>query len=250
MNSTQARAKAVAEQILGDIVSGKYRPGSRLPTELELCEATGVSRATLREAMKSLQQFGVTSIEQGRGSFVNPVQSWSPFDPTVLAARIGHVSADSGAPDSGGPDSGGSWEVQLAETRRIVEAEVAGLAARRRTDWDLAAMRDSIEAMRRASRERDVDAFATADLAFHQAVMNAAGNEFIRALFDPVARLMHVGRVESSQPLVRRTQAIRVHDAIMAAIAARNELGAVAVMREHLDETLAWIRAATGSAGT
>jgi GntR family transcriptional regulator, transcriptional repressor for pyruvate dehydrogenase complex len=240
MNSTQARAKAVAEQILGDIVSGKYPPGSRLPTELELCETTGVSRATLREAMKSLQQFGVTSIEQGRGSFVNPVQRWSPFDPTVLAARIGHVAADPGDP----------WEVQLAETRRIVEAEVAGLAARRRTDRDLTAMRDSIEAMREASRESDVDAFATADLAFHQAVMNAAGNEFIRALFDPVARLMHAGRVESSEPPVRRTHAIRVHHDIMAAISERNELRAVAVMREHLDETLAWIRTASGSAGT
>jgi GntR family transcriptional regulator, transcriptional repressor for pyruvate dehydrogenase complex len=230
MNFARTRAGTVAGQIVGDIVSGKYPPGSRLPTELELCEATGVSRATLREAMKSLQQLGVTSIEQGRGSFVNPTESWSPFEPTVLAARVEGAAAD----------SSDQWEVQLAEARRVVEVDVAGLAASRRTEQDLAAMQAAIGGMRQASRSRDVEAFAVADLAFHQAVMNAAGNEFIRALFDPVARLMHIGRMESSAPAVRRARAVRVHQAIMAAIAAGEPARAAAAMREHLDETLAW----------
>jgi GntR family transcriptional regulator, transcriptional repressor for pyruvate dehydrogenase complex len=233
-------ARTVAERIVDDIVSGKYPPGSRLPTELELCETTGVSRATLREAMKSLQQLGVTSIEQGRGSFVNPTESWSPFDPAVLAARVEGAAAGSGDP----------WEVQLAEARRVVEVDVAGLAASRRTEQDLVAMRAAIDGMRQASRARDVEAFATADLAFHQAVMNAAGNEFIRALFDPVARLMHIGRVESSEPAVRRVRAVRVHQAIMAAIAAGEPARAAAAMREHLDETLAWTLTASRRAGS
>jgi len=212
------------------IVSGKYPPGSRLPTELELCRATSVSRATLREAMKFLQQLGVTSIEQGRGSFVNPTENWLPFDPAVLAARVGQATADGGIP----------WAVQLVEARRLVEVDVAGLAASRRTEQDLAAMSAALEAMSAASRARNVDAFATADLAFHQAVMDAAGNEFVRALFDPVAKLMHVSRVESSEPAARRAQAFRVHRAIMDAIAAGDSSAAVTAMREHLDETLAW----------
>jgi GntR family transcriptional regulator, transcriptional repressor for pyruvate dehydrogenase complex len=230
MNSARARARTIADQLIDGIVSGKYPPGSRLPTELELCRATGVSRATLREAMKFLQQLGVTSIEQGRGSFVNPAESWSPFDPAVLAARVGQAAADSDLP----------WAAQLLEARRIVEVDVAGLAASRRTEQDLAAIRDALKAMRAASRARDVDAFATADLAFHQAVMDAAGNEFVRALFDPVAKLMHISRVESSEPAARRAQALRVHRAIMDAIAAGDSPAAVAAMREHLDETLAW----------
>ncbi len=234
MNVARTRARTVADQIIDGIVSGKYPPGSRLPTELELCAATGVSRATLREAMKSLQQLGVTSIEQGRGSFVNPADSWSPFDPAVLAARVGHAAADPGAP----------WPVQLAEARKVVEVEVAGLAATRRSEEDLRTMRGALTAMRAASRVRDAEAFAIADLAFHQAVMDAAGNEFIRALFDPVARLLHVSRVESSQPAIRRTGALRAHRVIMQAIAAGDPAQAAGAMREHLDETLAWTRGA------
>jgi len=230
MNFPRARARAVTDQLMNGIVSGKYPPGSRLPTELELCKETGVSRATLREAMKSLQQLGVTSIEQGRGSFVNPTQRWTPLDPAVLAARVGQAAAAGDTP----------WAVQLVETRRIVEVDVAGLAAARRTEQDLAAMRAALEAMRAASRARDVDAFASADLAFHQAVMDAAGNEFVRALFDTVAKLMHVSRVKSSEPAVRRARALRVHRVIMDAIAAGDSSGAAAAMREHLDETLAW----------
>jgi GntR family transcriptional repressor for pyruvate dehydrogenase complex len=230
MNSVRARARTVADQLIDGIVSGKYPPGSRLPTELELCQVTGVSRATLREAMKFLEQLGVTSIEQGRGSFVQPTQSWSPFDPAVLAARVGQAAAGGDVP----------WAVQLVEARRVVEVDVAGLAASRRSERDLTAMRDALEAMNAAARARDVDAFATADLAFHQAVMDAAGNEFVRALFDPVARLMHVSRVESSEPAVRRARALRVHGAIMDAVSAGDSPGAVTAMREHLDETLAW----------
>jgi GntR family transcriptional regulator, transcriptional repressor for pyruvate dehydrogenase complex len=230
MNFGRTRARAIADQLMDGIVSGKYPPGSRLPTELELCRATRVSRATLREAMKFLQQLGVTSIEQGRGSFVNPTESWLPFDPAVLAARVGQATADGGIP----------WAVQLVEARRVVEVDVAGLAASRRTEQHLTAMSAALEAMRAASRARNVDAFATADLAFHQAVMDAAGNEFVRALFDPVAKLMHVSRVESSEPAARRAQALRVHRTIMDAIAAGDSSAAVTAMREHLDETLAW----------
>jgi GntR family transcriptional regulator, transcriptional repressor for pyruvate dehydrogenase complex len=230
MNSVRARARTIADQLVDGIVSGKYPPGSRLPTELELCATTGVSRATLREAMKFLQQLGVTRIEQGRGSFVNPTESWLPFDPAVLAARVGQATADGGIP----------WAVQLAEARRVVEVDVAGLAASRRTERDLTVIGNALEGMRAASRARDVDAFATADLAFHQAVMDASGNEFVRALFDPVARLMHISRVESSEPAARRARALRAHRAIIDAITAGDSSAAVAAMREHLDETLAW----------
>ncbi len=230
MNSASARAKIAADHVIAEIVAGKYPPGSRLPTEFELCRLTGVSRATLREAMKSLQQLGVISIEQGRGSFVRPIESWSPFDPAILAARTRQPSAQLEYP----------WTVQLAEARLVVEVDVVGLAALRRNDEDLAAMRAAIDDMAAASRAKNIDGFATADLAFHQAVMNAAGNQFIRALFDPVARLMHVGRVESSESAVRRAKALRMHRLILEAVVVSDSPAAVAAMRTHLDETLSW----------
>jgi GntR family transcriptional regulator, transcriptional repressor for pyruvate dehydrogenase complex len=229
----------VAEELIDAIVCGRYPPGSRLPTELELCRAIGVSRATLRETMKFLQQLGVTSIEQGRGTFVRAAENWSPFDPAILAARVRHTTAGSVQ----------LWSVQLAEARRVVEVDVAGLAASRRTAEDLAAMRAAIDVMRASSRTGDIARFATADLSFHQAVMNAAGNEFIRALFDPVAKLMHISRVESATPARRRTSALRAHQEVMNAIAAGDPPTAVSAMRQHLDETLAWTLAASRPAG-
>lgn len=239
MNSAQTRAKGVAVEFIDAIVSGKYPPGSRLPTELEMCEATGVSRATLREAMKFLEQLGVTSIEQGRGTFIRSTESWSPFDPFILCARVRHAAAG----------AAWSWSIQLAEARRVVEVEVAGLAASRRTEDDLGLMGAAISAMRASSSARDVAGFATADIAFHQAVMNAARNEFLRALFDPVARLMHISRMESAAPVARRASAVRAHQAILKAIADGDSAAAVAAMRDHLDETLNWTIGATRSAG-
>ncbi len=232
MNFPGGMARVVVDRLLSDIASGRYRPGARLPTESELCTTMGVSRATLREAMKALQQLGVTSIEQGRGTFVTPVHRWSPFDPALLAARTSGVH---GAPTD-------DWPAKLVEARRLVEVDVAGLAADRRSDAALDAMGAAMDRMRAAADGDDVTAFAEADLAFHQAVMRAAGNELIEALFDPVSRLIHEGRLESSRPPERRVHALEAHALILSAIAGRDAPAARQAMREHLDNTFLWVR--------
>lgn len=235
MNYPGGRSGQVAERLLGDIVAGKYPPGARLPTEPELCEAMGVSRATVREAMKSLQQRGVTSIEQGRGTFVNPRERWSPLDPVLLAARTG------GSVGEMDP----AWAVRLVEARLVVEVGVAAIAASRRSEADLEQMRASIAAME-AARD-DVAAFAAADLSFHEAVLRAADNELIQALLDPIHRLVEEVRVLTSRPPVRRSAAIEAHTAILSAIQAGDGEAASRAMREHLDDTLGWVAAHPGT---
>jgi GntR family transcriptional regulator, transcriptional repressor for pyruvate dehydrogenase complex len=231
MNYPAGRPGAVADRLLDEIVSGRYPPGSRLPTEPELCAAMGVSRATVREAMKSLQQRGVTSIEQGRGTFVTSMERWSPLDPVLLAARS--------ATDQG---LGAAWAAKLIEARRVVEVGVAALAAERRSPDDLAAMAACMDSMRAA--EPDVAAFAQADLAFHRAVMRAADNEMIQALFDPLSQLIQEGRVQTSRPPERRALALEAHAAILEAIRAKDTAAAAGAMREHLTETLSWVEGA------
>jgi GntR family transcriptional regulator, transcriptional repressor for pyruvate dehydrogenase complex len=231
MNYPAGRPGAVADRLLDDIVSGRYPPGSRLPTEPELCTVMGVSRATVREAMKSLQQRGVTSIEQGRGTFVNPIERWSPLDPVLLAARSARPESDQGV--------GSAWAAQLIEARRVVEVGVAALAAERRGPADLETLAETLGRMRAAGD--DVAAFARADLAFHQAVMRAAGNELIHALFDPLSQLIQAGRLQTSRPAERRALAIEAHGAILVAIEAGDAEAAAAAMGEHLTETLSWV---------
>jgi DNA-binding FadR family transcriptional regulator len=87
MNRRKGRSVETAAQPLTEILDGEYPPGSRLPTEPELCERLDVSRATLREAMKSLPPRGVVRIEERRGGFVNPRESWSASDPLSPSVR-------------------------------------------------------------------------------------------------------------------------------------------------------------------
>jgi GntR family transcriptional repressor for pyruvate dehydrogenase complex len=198
----------------------------------------GVSRATVREAMKSLQQRGVTSIEQGRGTFVNPVEEWSPFDPVLLAARTSGPARAHDDLSLLGAALDPTWSAKLIEARRMVEVGVAGLAATRRNEQDLADMEASLVVMKAA--HDDVTAFARADLAFHDAVMRAAANELIQALFDPISRLIGAGRIESSRPAERRAYALEAHASILAAIRAGDSDAAARAMQAHLDSTLTW----------
>ena len=77
-------AEQVAGHLLHDITEGIHPEGERLPPEPVLAEAAGVSRLTLREAVKSLAQRGVLRVEQGRGTFVYPSCAWLPLDPELL----------------------------------------------------------------------------------------------------------------------------------------------------------------------
>lgn len=231
----------MAQQLLERITDGTWPPGSRLPTEAELCTEMGVSRVTLREAVKSLQQRGVVSVEQGRGSFVTAAGQWSPFDPLLLVARTAGTD---------GPDP--TWGEKLLELRRMVEVGVAGLAAQRRTDEDLAAMQTHLDVMQEARAAGDVRAFAEADLAFHDAVMAAAHNELIAALFDPISQLVHQGRLATSRTADRQAHALAAHRDIHRAVAGADAEAASTAMRRHLDNTFVFVAGgmAAGTAST
>lgn len=227
MTTRESRSEEVAGHLLEEIVEARYPSGTRLPTEAELCDRLMVSRATLREAMKSLQQRGVVRIEQGRGSFVNPRSRWSPLDPALLAARSAGPGEDAEA-----------WSEKLLEARQLVEVGVAELAARRRTDDDLATMGAALTAMREAHRADDVPAFTRADLQFHRAVARSVHNELIAALFDPLGSLVEQERLRTSRSLARRRAAIVEHAAVLQAIVDRAPAAARAAMSRHIRATV------------
>jgi DNA-binding FadR family transcriptional regulator len=213
----------IAARLLDEIVDGRYPPGSPLPPEWELAEREGASRLTIREAVRILRQKSVVAVVRGRGTFVQPRQRWSPLDPAVLGAL------------ARSPDALTERVQALLEARALVEVGVAELAAARRSDEDLAAMAEAVAAMRDA--DGDVDAFAAADLAFHDAVMAAAGNPVISALFDPIALLLRDTRRQTSRDPVARGHALRAHERILAAIERRDPVQAAGAMRDHLTET-------------
>jgi DNA-binding FadR family transcriptional regulator len=218
-------ADQLAERLLDEIVSGTYPPESRLPPEPVLAERAGVSRLTLREAIKDLRQRGVLRVQQGRGTFVNAPAMWAPFDSTVLNARATL-------------EPGYALAYELTELRRIVERGIAELAARRRTDADLERMTAAVDAMRSAWAAGDLDTFSSADVDFHDALLRAAGNTFALTLFhsvDGALRSVRRRTVEENAELAAR--AIDFHTRIMAAVARKAAREAGALMDEHLQET-------------
>ncbi|MEQ7005792.1 FadR/GntR family transcriptional regulator [Actinopolymorpha sp. B17G11] len=218
-------ADQLAERLLDEIVSGTYPPESRLPPEPVLAERAGVSRLTLREAIKDLRQRGVLRVQQGRGTFVNAPAMWAPFDSTVLNARATL-------------EPGYALAYELTELRRIVERGIAELAALRRTDADLERMTVAVEAMKTAWAAGDLDTFSSADVDFHDALLRAAGNTFALTLFhsvDGALRSVRRRTVEDNAELAAR--AIDFHTKIMAAVRRRAARAAGALMDEHLQET-------------
>jgi GntR family transcriptional repressor for pyruvate dehydrogenase complex len=213
----------IAARLLADIVAGTYPPDAPLPPEVELAERVGASRLTVRDAIRILRHQGVVRVVRGRGTYVLPRERWSPLDPLVLAALAGT------------PDGVGGQMTALLEARALVEVGAAELAAARRDDADLRAMAEAIQAMRRAGD--DLEAFVDADIAFHDAVLSAAGNAVLAALFEPIARLLHDSRVRTSRNFFARGHAIAAHERIRTAIERRSPVQAAWAMRDHLNQT-------------
>ncbi|HZC72684.1 MAG TPA: FCD domain-containing protein [Jatrophihabitans sp.] len=144
------------------IVRGQYAPGSALsPDELE--HEFGISKTVLREALRVLAAKGLVDARQKRGTVVRPRASWSLLDADLLRWQGGE------------PDP--AFLTNLAEVRGIVEPASARLAATRRTDGDLDALRTALQAM--ADAGSDAAAVVAADLMFHRALLDAAHNELL-----------------------------------------------------------------------
>ena len=223
--SSETLADELAEQLLQGILDGRYRPGAPLPPEADIAEEAGVSRLTLREAVKTLRAKNVVRVERGRGTFVNPPNRWTDLSALMRAATASRPTANAAVPR------------RLIEARRVIEVGAAELAAARRDHTHLDALQATLDDMRAAAAGSDVESFVTADIAFHAAVLDAAGNVFLAALLDPLGRLLVEGRHQTSAHADIRVHAIEHHEAITAAIRSGSRERASEAMRAHMDQT-------------
>ncbi|GAA2029554.1 FadR/GntR family transcriptional regulator [Pseudokineococcus marinus] len=224
----QSLVAATVERLSDDVLEGEFPPGEQLPPEADLAERYGVSRLTVREAIKLLQAQGVVRGVPGRRSEVAPVSQWTGLD--MLVRSVSH------------PDDGGAAALQLIAVRRMIETGAAALAAEHRTDEDLAALEAHLAGMRAAHEGSDVDAFVREDIAFHDVVLRAGGNVFLTVVMEPLARvLQHARRDTSSHEPVQR-HAIAEHDHVLAALRAGDPEQARAAMASHMDQTEADLR--------
>jgi len=219
----------LVDMLGGDIVRGRLQPGDLLPSEDILLARYSVSRTVLREALNVLSGKGLLDARPKRGTMVRPRSEWNQLDPMVLAWR--------------GDDTSGARSKSLErsldhlmELRRIIEPEVAALAAARGSAKDFARISGACAAMEKAGDE--VQAFVDADMAFHVACLEAAHNEFILPIAHAIRTdLMTSMRVTNRDADENRRVSLPLHRAIRDAIVAGDPEAARLAMQRHLDDT-------------
>ncbi|GIJ51418.1 GntR family transcriptional regulator [Virgisporangium aliadipatigenens] len=217
--------RAVTAELVGRIVRGHHPPGTPLPPEPALCETFSVSRTVAREAVKILQEKGLVQVRQGAGTIVTPPSRWNLLDEMVLAATIAEDETLAVLDD-------------LVVTRRLLESDMADVAARQSDEETLGRLRELVDRM--DELVDDPATYEEHDRAFHDVIMRASGNRIARAV---VASLQ--GQVIHSARYVGRTaRALCVasnagHRRIYERIAAGDPAGAAAAMFAHITD--AWL---------
>ena len=215
-------ADQLYEQIYQRITAGQLPVDSRLPSEAELCEAFGVSRPIVREALSRLHADGMIETLRGAGSFVRLRKDAELF-------RL--------APIGGLPEL-----LRCMELRVAIEGDAAYLAASRRSDDDLAELKAALDDLQHAIDVREVG--HAADLRFHQAIAAASHNALfancLQALSGQIFDFMRVMRslaLSSSHARLRLVQA--EHERIYTAIVAEHPDEAREAMRQHIENSKA-----------
>jgi DNA-binding FadR family transcriptional regulator len=217
---------AVVEGLVNVIVSGELSPGDSLPPELPLSQQFGVSRTVLRESIKRLEEKGLVSVVQGRGTVVQPTSVWNMMDQVVLTSLIAHDKT-LGVLD------------ELTIVRARLEAAMAGETARVRASAELDILRGILDQMK--STISDPVLFHVADVSFHETVMAISGNRLAesiaRVLFE---RARSSARFQGSPSPRMMRHTLREHESIFTAIEAGDIASAEEAMQAHISD--AWLR--------
>lgn len=192
----------VVQQLGQLIVSGKLAPGEGLPREDVLAEKLAVSRTALREAMKVLVAKGLIESRQRTGARVREAIHWKQLDQDVLAWRCASMPTD-------------DFVDKLVEMRELIEPGAAAAAAKRRTTAQLAALKAAYGAMAAAE---NLDAWAEADLAFHETMLQATNNELMVSLFTVIETALAQYFLLSARNAGDFKAALPQHEAVLEAI--------------------------------
>jgi DNA-binding FadR family transcriptional regulator len=218
-------ASAVTAELVGRIVRGDHPSGTSLPPEPALCEAFSVSRTVIREAMKVLQEKGLVQVRQGAGTQVTPPSMWNMLDELVLGAVVAADETLAVLDD-------------LVVTRRLLESDMAQVAARTADEDTIAALRDLVDLMDRLVG--DPVAYREQDRIFHDRIMRASGNRIARGVVRSLeSQVINTARYTGRNDRDLCWASNQGHRRVYERIAARDPAGAAEAMCNHITE--AWL---------
>ncbi|MFE6287274.1 FadR/GntR family transcriptional regulator [Streptomyces sp. NPDC057877] len=213
------------EHLKAMIAEGQLEPGQRLPTERDLATRLGISRSSVREAIRALTVLGVLEARHGSGIYVTQLKAGDLLETFGVVADL----------------SRGPRLVELLEIRRTLESTATALAAARITPARLAEVERHLTAMNTTD---DPERVLAHDLAFHREIAAAAGNETLAALLEGLSSRTFRARVwrgYQEEGAFDRTR--REHAAIHRALTARDPEAARTAAAAHVGEVEQWLRA-------
>ena len=214
------------EKIKAMIVSGELGPGDRLPPEKELAERLGLSRNSMREAVKALEVIRVLDVRRGDGTYV------TSLEPHLLLEAISFVI------DMHDDDS----LLELFAVRRMLESQATGLAATHGDDEAIAALQAEVAGI---DAGVSIDDLVAHDIRFHQDIVRMTGNGYLASLIDSLSSQTiraRVWRGLTEQGAVERT--LSEHRAIADAIAQHDPSLATSLATAHIAGVERWLRQA------
>jgi len=212
-------ADIVARQLERLIVEGQLEPGTKLPSETDLCQQFNVSRTVIREAVNSVEAKGLVETRQGVGTTVLPASRDAVVSSLnrLLQAR-----------------SGGLLFEDLHQVRIVLELAVAQLAASHATEEDIAGLKQALLEMQLS--QNDAKAFATKDADFHRSLALATHNQLLVVLSDTIRDLLQDYIAEAVLHLDMEKDVHPYHHRIVEQVEARDRKGARQAMWEHLTQ--------------
>lgn len=217
------------EKIKAMIVSGELKSGDRLPPEKELAERLGLSRNSMREAVKALEVIRVLDVRRGDGTYV------TSLEPHLLLEAISFVV------DMHDDDS----MLEIFAVRRMLESQATGLAATLGTDEaidQLIAEVDGIDA------SVTIEELVEHDIRFHREIVRMAGNSYLASLIEHLSSQTvraRIWRGLTEGGVVERT--LSEHRAIAEAIARHDSSLATSLTTAHIAGVERWLRQAASS---
>lgn len=213
--------RQVAEQIQSSVMRGELKAGDRLPSERDLADQLGVSRTVIRDALRLLEERGLITINIGDGTYVSEIQPRSISESISLYVRQKQTSY-----------------AHLAQARRMIEVEIAALAAKN-------AMPDDIERLRQAVRDSEqnihsLQGFVPSDIQFHRLLAEASQNPLLPMLLAPISGPLHDLSSRASSLPGAPEDALRHHKNILKCVEEGDWRGARRAMNDHLDSTERW----------
>jgi len=204
--------EVIVEQLCSHIADNEMAPGDRLPAERELASKLGVSRASLSQALVALEVQGVLSVRHGDGA----VLVRRPTEERVINALREHADR---LPD-------------IIEAREALEVKLAGLAAERRTDPEMAAIDSALAMMESeiAAGDRGV----VGDEMFHEAITTAAHSSLLAKLMHEISELIRETRIESLSQTERPRASLEGHKKIADAVRRQDSVDAARAMAAHI----------------